>query len=573
MAEPGRAVVLAPVLAIGLAACAALPPPATAPPTPPPPASSLDLAFVDHHHLRQLEPDPERLARHVSAIRANIDRGADLGIGSYVVFSRGFEDVQTYDFAIEPIGNVGAAAFPDPAARAADAALYLGALRDVAAHAHARGVRLIFHTNQLSFPDEVLAVLRPHMATAAAPCVDGPFLWSVYRAKLAAFWRAAPFVDGLQLTADEADMSVTECVGADGRPVDPDAILGRLVAETAGSAGTPGAGAPKEVQVRAWGRLADLAGGAAFAAAVDRLPPNVVVSIKHTEGDFVPLAPASHLLDHVGPRVVVEFDAWGEYAGWNAFPAYLGDVYAARIRRLVAAGGRRVAVRINWNSSANPIFGVPYGNAVNVAVLAGLAKDPEADPDALLRAWIGETYPAPSREAAFAMYKASASLVARLFSPEGVDLTDHGRAFRGRQSRDQRERIAGMLAYVQSHGGLTTQEAFEARRRSIDQARRDASARVAALGDAAPAAWRTDLARGLQSLWRVARTTTDQLELAYWHGERSAGRPVDSAAVSAAVRRIRDAVAEWSVEDPEAFDRLNGAELLPTIAAFGFETL
>lgn len=568
--------------AMVLAACVGGPspaPPWPAPPSQPPPAPAtapatvLELAFVDHYHLRQLEPDPDRLARHVAAIRANIDRGAAYGISSYVVFSRGFEDLLLYDFAVAPIGDVGAAAFPDPAERAMRAALYRDALRAVAAHAHRRGVRLVFHTNQLSFPDEVAAVLRPHIGTASAPCVDGPLLWTVYQQKLAAFWRTAPFVDGLQLTADEADMSVTECVTAGGRPVDPDAILARLVAETAASTAGMPAPAAKEIQVRAWGRLADVAGGEAFAAAVAGLPPGVAVSIKHTEGDFLPGAPPSHLLDHAGPQVILELDAWGEYAGWNAFPAFLGDAYAERIRRFAAGGGRRIAVRINWNTAANPIFDVPYGNVANVAVLAGLARDPAADPDDLLRAWIAGTYPERSRAAAFALYKASSGLIARLFSPDGIDLTDHGRVFRGRQSRDQRERIAGALAYAQAHGGLATPAAFEARRRAIDTARDEAADLVAALGDAAPEAWRADMRRGLAGVWRVARLTTDQLELAFWHAEQAAGRPLDAAAAGAAVRRIRAAAETWAAEDAATFDRLNGPELVPSIAAFGFESL
>ncbi len=577
MTEGRRRHAVACAAAMALTAC--MGPPRPTPPSPVPPSSAtasatvLELAFVDHYNLRQLDPDPDRLARHVAAIQANLDRGAGYGIASYVVFSRGFEDLLLYDFSVDPIGNIGAAAFPDQAARAVHAARYIDALRAIAAHAHRNGVHLVFHTNQLSFPDEVAAVLRPHLATASAPCVDGPLLWSVYQRKLAAFWRAAPFVDGLQLTADEADMSVTECVAPDGRPVDPDAILARLVAETAASTAGSSALDAKEIQVRAWGRLADLAGGEAFAAAVAGLPPGVAVSIKHTEGDFLPGAPPSHLLDHAGPRVILELDAWGEYAGWNAFPAYLGDVYAERIRRFAAGGGRRIAVRINWNSAASPIFEVPYGNVANVTVLAGLARDPAADPDDLLRAWIADTYPEPSRAAAFALYKASSGLIARLFSPGGIDLTDHGRVFRGRQSRDQRERIAGALAYAQSHGGLTTPAAFEARRRAIDAARDEAAGLVADLGDATPAAWRADMRRGLAGVWRVARLTTDQLELAYWHAERSAGRPVDAAAAGAAVRRIRAAAEAWPVEDAATFDRLNGAELVPSVAAFGFESL
>jgi hypothetical protein len=536
------------------------------------------LEFIDHGNLRQLEPDPAGLAREVAAVKANIDRGQAYGVSSYVLFSRGFEDLLTYDFAAGPLANVGQAAFADPAARAAKAALYLGALREIADYAHQRGVRLVLNTNQLSFPEEVTSVVQPYLAGHGAPCVDGPFLWDLYRRKMAAFWRAAPFMDGLQLTSDEADMSVTECVGPDGQAVDPDAITGRLVAETAAAAATARAGSPgtaeppPEVQVRAWGRLNDLAGGSAFATAVAALPENVAVSIKNTEGDFLPGAPPSRLLEHLGPNVIVEFDAWGEFSGWNAFPAYLGDAYAQRIRQIAAGDGQRVAARLNWNTLVNPIFDIPYGNVVNLDVLAGLARDPAADPDVLLRDWIARTYPKGARAAAFDLYKASPNLMVRFFSPDGIDLTDHGRVFRGRQSLDQRERILSMLAYAQSVGSLGEPSAFEARRQSVDQANRDGERLVDALGDGVPPEWRAGMRSGLRNLWRVARLTTDQLELAYWSRQSEAGQQVDARAVAGAVQRIRDGAAAWVAEDPQSFERLNGPELLPSLSAFGFDT-
>jgi hypothetical protein len=259
----------------------------------------------------------------------------------------------------------------------------------------------------------------------------------------------------------------------------------------------------------------------------------------------------------------------------------MGDIWAPRVRRAAAAGAGGLAVRVNWASSANPIFERPWGNVVNVAVAAGLAADPSADPDDLLEKWLEETYVVAARSPARALYKASCGLVESFTSVGHVETTDHGRLFRSRSSADWFERVAGTLDRAQVEGQFVSAADFAARRLAMDAARDEALALVAALPDdvtvgttglePVPELWRTELARGANALWHVGRATTDQLELVHVLRDMSAegtDRQQRLLAVAEAIRR-HDAL--WHTADPESYETLRGDEALAMLEACACE--
>jgi hypothetical protein len=537
-----------------------------------PPAGSrgeLTLEFVDHANLRDFPRDPGALEREAVAVEAGIADARAWGAERYVLFTRDFEDLILYDDAARGLGLP----LPRPEG-STDRAVVLAnrtALARLAGEARSAGMGLSVHTNQLDFPDDLVEAAGSRLGPGGVPCALGDATWPLVRAKVHELYEAAPELDGLVLTADEAPYPVWDC-GSAGAPGagDPStsaalaasgpssesvaAAVTRLITETALAA----AAHDRLVDVRAWGRVEAMPG----VPPPDDLPPNIRISTKDTDGDFQLFSAESPLL--AGPVDVVEVDAWGEYSGWNYFPVYMGDIWAPRVRRAAGAGAASLAVRVNW-AEANPIFGRPWGNLVNLALARGLAADPDADPDALLRAWIAARWPANAAEDAFTLYKRSAPLVRTMTSVGSVETTDHSRAFRTRDSADAYERARDSLDRAQAEGKLLTAADFDARRKEVAAAEAEALALVEALPDSVPNVWRSELERGARALGAIGRLTTEQLALAHWQsvlddGPGSENRASASALLTRAAADIQRIAEAWHASDPESYDTLLAEE-------------
>ncbi|MFQ5460116.1 MAG: hypothetical protein ACE5EL_04930 [Anaerolineae bacterium] len=523
------------------------------------PPGPLDLALVDHGHLRRFPRAPEALAAEVAAVDGILDRAAGLGSRRYVLFTRDFEALLTYD----DVAAVGAQAGPILApGRRAEVDRNRGALGAIASHAADRGLELMVHTNQLDVPAEVRRRLGDSVGDQGRVCGDRPATWRLYRGKMESFFRDFPAVAGLVLTADEAPYPVWACdapewagAGATPAPEVVAARVTRLVTETAAVA----AAFDRRLEVRAWDRVEALAG-----AEPGALPAGVRLSVKNTAGDFQLFAGPSALLG-AGNGLVVEFDAWREYSGWNYFPCYMGDIWAPRVLAAAEAGASTLALRINWSSTANPIFERPWGNVVNVAVARGLAARPDADPDDLLKAWIAATYPPDAAGPAFRLYKASPRILETLTSVGRVETTDHGRLFRSRTSASVFDRVADSLDRAQAEGLLTGAADFEARRRRVDGAVAQARDLVAALPPSVRPEWRREMERGAAALGYLAAATTDQLALLDAKRRLDAGGRAPGLAALALRMRTNDAA--WRRADAESYETLKGEEALSMLRA------
>ena len=316
-----------------------------------------DVGFIDHHNLRYPGLDARALSAAEAEIRSNMAAAARYGARHYVLFSRAFETLVNYDFEAPGAGRIGAAAFPPDSPHRREAARYGGALRKAAQAARQQGIRALFHTNQFEFPPEVYAKFGEKMKGTAAVCPARPFVRQLLRGKIKEFFTLYPEIAGLQITADETQVSALACRCADCRHMGAGERIDGLIREAAAACSELG----KELQARTWGRVGELAAEGSADRMLDGLPPGVVVSIKHTRGDFYLGEPASELMGIGNDRQVVEFDSWGEYCGWNNFPCYLGDVFAERMRLAAEKGVRRVASRLCWNPYTNPIFDRPMG--------------------------------------------------------------------------------------------------------------------------------------------------------------------------------------------------------------------
>ena len=342
------------------------------------------------------------------------------------------------------------------------------------------------------------------------------------------------------------------------------ARVNRLVAETAAVAAERGL----RVEARTWGRLYRLEREADPAQMFEGLPSNARLSLKYTAGDFHLFSPPSPLLAAVDERAILELDAWGEHLGFNAFPCWLGPVWAPVIRDALRRGVAQLAVRISWDNHANPLFERPWGNVVNVDLARAMAEDRDLDPDAFLRQWVDERYGPAGQDAALALYRRSTALQAVWLAEGEVELTDHSRLFRPYAGGDPFERVRDRLDRLQKAGGFKAAGDFEARRKRVDMACGEADGLVRALEGtgAAPTGWTAELARGARAQCHVARGTADQLALLFWRREATAGRPTPGLAALEA--RIRAWTAAWQAEDAASFALLEGGAGLALVEGF-----
>ena len=200
--EDGRRLVAVAAASLASLVAAAMVPACGGPPRP------LDLALVDHGHLRRFPRAPEALAAEVAAVDGILDRAAGLGARRYGLFTRDFEALLTYD------GLAALGAQPGPVLarrRRAEVARNRSALGAIASHAADRDLELMVHTNQLDMPAEVRRRLGDSVGEAGRVCGDRPATWRLYRGKMESFFRDFPAVAGLVLTADEAPYPVWAC--------------------------------------------------------------------------------------------------------------------------------------------------------------------------------------------------------------------------------------------------------------------------------------------------------------------------------------------------------------------------
>lgn len=378
----------------------------------------LALQYIDHFNLRYI-PDPNKLGgaadsnqmggwsleEMVRAIKQNLDVGSQWGASEYLVFAKNdvFEHLLDYDFEINGQNLAEAAGWK------ADENLR-GAVRGLIEYAHARDIDLIWHTNEFHIDEAIEEVVGDVRA-------GSPMLWEITEKKLAEFFALYPEIDGLELTGDETTYNIESS--------EQGIRLGRLLSKAAGP--------DRKAILRLWDRIGELGTPSrADFEAMDEGRNNVWLSFKNTDGDFGWITDSGFNDDMIGQgrpdRQYVEFDAWREYGGNNVFPFYYGDVWADRMPKIVDRGVENIGVRLLWNSGFHNLVQRKWANWVNLYVLTGLAQNPNADADTLLRSYVERYYPEGSREAAFDVYKHSQAFMSTLMYPTGgKEAVDHGR--------------------------------------------------------------------------------------------------------------------------------------------------
>lgn len=497
-----------------------------------------ERAFIDHHCLRHLRRyldgdivNEEAVYRERDRLIANLGEAARYGMTSYVVFSRSFELLQTYDFLDRPV-------YPADSAGRRRVEFLCAVLDDVLDAAQRLGLKIVFHTNQFEFPDAVYEAVGDEISGTARVCPGKERTWELFRGKLDAFLSRFPRVAALQLTTSETQVRATDCACEACRGLDARERFLRFIGEAHQVCSDHGV----ECQLRTWGQLDDRKLYPEFAAS---LPAGVAVSTKNTAWDFHLTSPVNELIGTGAAPQLVEFDCWGEYCGWNRFPCYMGDLLADRLRYCHEHGIDRVHARINWNPGTDRIFDVPFGNVVNVELFAALARDPYQRPDDLLDAWLRRTFQtsAVDRLARFYRNTPRVQRTALLFLDHQCG--SHSCVFYNLGSRSYEERIRKMCS-DRTASIIAQRPALVARREeTVRQTWDGVRDELHALRDCMPADWNDDLLHRAECGRFVSLVNTAALKL-YVCMARPDDTTFEVETVAGDVRRL---VEQWQRHD------------------------
>ncbi|MEI6914483.1 MAG: hypothetical protein WCL39_05060 [Armatimonadota bacterium] len=433
-----------------------------------------DITFIDQYNLRRIyKGSPEEHRAQVEDAKRSMDVAKKYGATSYMLFSRCFEGLINYDFAVPDLGNLSGKVWPEGSDKRKQFTVWSSYFKEVIDHGSTIGLKVYMHTNQYDFPQPLMDMVGDKLSGTAPVCPAKPLTHDLMVGKFQEFFRNFPKCAGLAVTVSETMTKPTECNCPMCKDLSP-ALRFKKVADAMVDANK---GLGKTMILRTWGKYET-------PEAIEALPREIICSTKFTVPDFHLINKPNPILGVQGDRQDAEFDAFGEYSGWNFFPCYYGDVFAARIKLCADKGVKRMGIRLNLEPQVNPIFGAPYGNQVNIAVFMKLARNPDGDPDAYLKDYITRTFPKDARDAAFNLYKKSFGWQRIWLTWRGLNVNDHSRVFNGgvRRIRSQ----CGWIVPSPYSAALTE---LNERRVDINNAYKEAITAVSALAPHVDAAF------------------------------------------------------------------------------------
>lgn len=256
-------------------------------------------------------------------------------------------------------------------------------LKRVLEQAKRRGIDVYIENKELYFPD-ILLEFYPNLVHDGHICATDPFWLEFLQVKYRDFFREFPEVAGI-ITAPatgESRVSIKsnrcQCERCRCTRKEDwfDNVLRAMYA--------PIHEAGKTLVVRDF--VFDPQAHGEIAGVMERLPEDVVISLKNTPHDYYPTFPDNNRIGNVGNhRQWIEYDAMGQYFGWGVAMADLTGDYRKRMCYAREKGATGVVIRTDWESlDGHTAFGTP--NRINLYAGAMLAADPGvSDRDIYLR--------------------------------------------------------------------------------------------------------------------------------------------------------------------------------------------
>jgi hypothetical protein len=258
-------------------------------------------------------------------------------------------------------------------------------LKRVLEMARRAGVQVYIENKELYFPD-ILLEFHPELVKGGKICACEPFWWEFTEVKYREFFEEFPEIAGIIVApaTGESRVSITSnrCTCELCRNTTRQDWFRRL----ATAMHKPIAAAGKTLVIRDF--VFDAKTHAEIAAAMEQLPPDVVISLKNTPHDFYPTFPDNPRIGNIpGHDQWVEYDAMGQYYGWGIAVSAMAQDYQRRLRFASERGVQGVIIRTDWESlDGHSAFQTL--NFVNLYAFSALANDLAADHTTIYFDWL-----------------------------------------------------------------------------------------------------------------------------------------------------------------------------------------
>lgn len=245
-------------------------------------------------------------------------------------------------------------------------------LKRILEQAKRRNIEVYIENKELYFPD-ILLEFYPQLVHDGHICATDPFWQEFLKTKYQEFFREFPEVSGI-ITAPatgESRVSIKsnrcQCRRCKTMKKEEwfDQVL-RAMYEPIHAAG-------KTLIVRDF--VFDPQAHQEIAGVMERLPEDVVISLKNTPHDYYPTFPDNERIGKVGKhRQWIEYDAMGQYFGWGIAVADMTADYRRRMQYARQRGADGIILRTDWESlDGHTAFDT--SNRINLYAGAMLAAD------------------------------------------------------------------------------------------------------------------------------------------------------------------------------------------------------
>ena len=239
--------------------------------------------------------------------------------------------------------------------------------------ARRRNIDVYIENKELYFPDVILEFF-PELIKDGKICANDPFWPEFTKVKFHEFFEEFPEVSGIITSpaTGESRLSINSnrctCDLCRNTPksVWYEKILGAMYEEIHA--------AGKTLVVRDF--VFDPSAHKDISEAMEKLPSDVIFSLKNTPHDYYPTFPENARIGNVGNhRQWIEFDSMGQYFGWGIGIADLLEDYRTRMVHALAKGVSGMLIRTDWESlDGHVTHKTP--NKINLYSSVMLAKDP-----------------------------------------------------------------------------------------------------------------------------------------------------------------------------------------------------
>ncbi len=245
-------------------------------------------------------------------------------------------------------------------------------LKRVLEQAKRRGIAVYIENKELYFPDIILE-FYPKLVNDGHICASDPFWLEFLEVKYREFFREFPEVAGI-ITApatgeSRVSVSSNRCRCGRCQQMKKEEWFDRVLRAMY----RPIHAAGKQLVVRDF--VFDPQAHREIAGVMERLPEDVVISLKNTPHDYYPTFPDNARIGRVGSHSQwIEYDAMGQYFGWGIAVADLTADYRRRMAFAREQGADGIIIRTDWESlDGHSAFLTP--NKINLYAGAMLASD------------------------------------------------------------------------------------------------------------------------------------------------------------------------------------------------------